>query len=144
MRNAHIFRTLQNLHFFGVFKIFWDIIWLGCCLNRFVTLGRWSNDIRKNSNPKILKKFTWVWRMWRILTFFVHSQFFTCLMFLKFFLDFILLGYSLNRFIILRRLSNDFRKNLNPKILKKFTKVRSMWGILTFFDHPNSPLVWSF
>ena len=42
-------------HFFGLFKIFWDIIWLGCCLNYFVTLGRWSNDIRKNTNPKILK-----------------------------------------------------------------------------------------
>ena len=34
---------------------FWGIIWLGCCLSRFITLRRWSNEIRKNRNPKILK-----------------------------------------------------------------------------------------
>ena len=51
MRNPHI----PNLHFFGLFKNFWGMIWLGCCLNRSVTLRRWSNDIRKNQNPKILK-----------------------------------------------------------------------------------------
>ena len=55
VRNPHIVRTLPILHFFGLFKIFWGVIWLGCCLNRFVTLRRWSNDIRKNQNPKILK-----------------------------------------------------------------------------------------
>ena len=55
MRNPHILRTLPIFHFFGVFKIFWDIIWFGCCLNRFITLQRRSNDFRKNSNPKILK-----------------------------------------------------------------------------------------
>ena len=52
---SSLFRTVPILHFFGVFEIFWDIIWLGCCLNRFVTLRRWSNDIRKNPNPKIQK-----------------------------------------------------------------------------------------
>ena len=36
----------------------------------------------------------------------------------KFFLDFILIGYSLNRIITLRRWSNGIQKNLNPKILK--------------------------
>ena len=55
VRNPHILRTLRNLHFFGLFKIFWGIIWLGCCLNRSVTLRRWSNDIWKNRNRKILK-----------------------------------------------------------------------------------------
>ena len=55
MRNPHIVRTLPNLLFFGVFKIFWDIIWLGYCLNKIVTIGRWWNDFRKNPNPKILK-----------------------------------------------------------------------------------------
>ena len=55
VRNPHILRTLPILHFIGVFKIFWDIIWFGCCLNRFVTLRRRSNDFRKNRHPKILK-----------------------------------------------------------------------------------------
>ena len=55
VRNVHILRTIRILHFFVVFKIFWEIIWLRCCLNRLVTLRRWSNDIRKNPNPKILK-----------------------------------------------------------------------------------------
>ena len=44
-----------NLDFFGLCKIICGIIWLGCCLNRSVTLRRCSNDIRKNRNPKILK-----------------------------------------------------------------------------------------
>ena len=54
-RNPHIFRTLPIVRLFGVFKIFWGIIWLGCCLNSSVTLRICSNDIRKNRNPKILK-----------------------------------------------------------------------------------------
>ena len=48
-------RTLPILHLFEVFKLFWDLIWLGYCLNKFITLRRWSNDFRKNPNPKILK-----------------------------------------------------------------------------------------
>ena len=55
VRNPHIFRTLLILHFFGLFKIFWGIIWLGFRLNRSVTLRRWSNDVQKNQNKKILK-----------------------------------------------------------------------------------------
>ena len=55
MGNPHILRTLPKLNFFGLFKNFWGIIWLGCCLNRSVTLRRCSNDIRKNRNRKILK-----------------------------------------------------------------------------------------
>ena len=55
VRIPHIVCTPHILHFFGVLKNFWDIIWFGCCLNRFVTLERWSNDFRKNPNPKILK-----------------------------------------------------------------------------------------
>ena len=55
VRNPHILRTLPNLHLFGLFKIFRGMIWLGCCLNRSITLRSWSNDIRKNRNRKILK-----------------------------------------------------------------------------------------
>ena len=55
VRNPHILRTLPILHFFRLFKIFWNIIWLGYCLNRYVTLRKWWNDIRKNRNKKILK-----------------------------------------------------------------------------------------
>ena len=47
--------TLPILHFFGLFKTCWHFIWVGWCLNRFITLRRWSNDIRKYPNPKILK-----------------------------------------------------------------------------------------
>ena len=52
VRNPHILRTLPILHFFGLFKIFWDLIWLRYYLNRFVTLRKWLNDLRKNPNPK--------------------------------------------------------------------------------------------
>ena len=50
-------RTLPIPHLFEVFKLFWDLIWFGYCLNNFITLTRWSNDFRKNPNPnpKILK-----------------------------------------------------------------------------------------
>ena len=85
VRNPHILRTLPILHFFGVLKNFKDIKWFGCYLKRFVTLRRWSNDIRKNRNSKNTKKFTRVQRMWGCLTLFVPSQFSTSLDFLKFF-----------------------------------------------------------
>ena len=55
VRNPHILRTLSFLHFFELFKIFWEFVWLGYCLNRFITLRRCSNDAGKNQNPKILK-----------------------------------------------------------------------------------------
>ena len=55
VKNPHSLRTLPILHLYEVLKNFWDIIWFECCLNRFVTLRRWSNDIRKNPNQKILK-----------------------------------------------------------------------------------------
>ena len=55
VKNPDILRTLPILPFFALFKKIWDFIWLGCRLNRLVTLKRWSNDIRKNLNPKILK-----------------------------------------------------------------------------------------
>ena len=55
VRNPHILRTLPILHLLEVFNIFWDFIWLGYYLNRFITLRRWSNDLRKYLNPKILK-----------------------------------------------------------------------------------------
>ena len=97
--NTHILHTQPILHFFGIFKDFWGIIRLGCCLNWFVTLRRWSNDIRKNRNAKILKysqgyedfeesshssyppNSLLLW----ILTIFVPSQISTSLDFSKFF-----------------------------------------------------------
>ena len=118
----------------------WDFIWLGYCVNRFITLRRWWNDFRTNPNPKMPKKFTRVRSMWGILTFFVPSQFTTCLKFLQLFLDAILLGYSLNRFITLRRWSNGIWKKSKSKNTKKFTRVESVWGILTFLVPANSPL----
>ena len=55
VKNPHIFRTLCILHFLELFKNFGYFIWLGYYLNKFITLTRWSNDLRKNQNPKILK-----------------------------------------------------------------------------------------
>ena len=55
VRNPHILRTLPIFHLFEAFKIFWHLIWLGYCLNIFITLRRWLNNFRKNPNPKILK-----------------------------------------------------------------------------------------
>ena len=179
MRNPHILLTFPILHFFGLFKVFLEFIWVGWCLIWFITLRRWWNDFQKNRKPKILKKKTRARRMWGILTFFVPSPFSTSLDFLTFVgtsnglddveifslhlrggemiskkiqiqaysksnngaknvriphilhtllildffevfkicWDFIWVGCCLNRFITLTRWSNDFRKNLNPKIL---------------------------
>ena len=102
---------------FGVLKIFWDIIWLGCCLNRFVTLGRWSNDIWKIQIQKYKKfhKGTKNVRNAHILCTLPILQFFALF---KIFWDIIWLGCCLNRFVTLGRWSNHVRKNLNPKILK--------------------------
>ena len=55
-RNPHILRTLPFLHFFKLFKNFGDFIWLGWCSNRFITLRRWSNDLRKKSKSQNTKK----------------------------------------------------------------------------------------
>ena len=117
VRNRHILRTFPILHFFGLFKIFWGIIWLGCCLNRFVTLRRWSNDIRKNRNAKILKNS-------QVNEECEESSHFRTLPILhyfglfKIFSGIIWLGCCLNRFVTLRKWSNDIRKNRNKKILK--------------------------
>ena len=62
VRNPNILRTLPIL-IIELFKNFGDFIWLGYCLNRFITLRRWSYDFRKNQNPKILKKLIRVQRM---------------------------------------------------------------------------------
>ena len=55
VRNSHMLRTLQILPLFEVFKLFWNLIWLGYCINMFIILRRWSNDLQKNPNLKILK-----------------------------------------------------------------------------------------
>ena len=109
VRNPHILRTLPILHFFDALKFFWDFIWFGYCLNESITL----RGIQMMSEKIKLKKYFKI----RILTFFVPSPFSTSLTFQNF-LDFIWHGYCLNSFITLRRCSNDFQKNPNPKILK--------------------------
>ena len=117
VRNPHIHRTLPIVHFFGVFKNFWDIIWLGCCLNRFVTLGRWPNDIRRNQNPKYKKihkgtknvRNPHIVRTLPILHFFGLSKIFGGIIWLR---------CCLIRSITLRRWSNEIQKNRNPKIIK--------------------------
>ena len=143
MRNPHILRSLPILHFFRLFKIFRAIIWLGCCLNRFVTLRRWSNDIRKNRNAKILKIHTGtknvrnphILRSLPILLFFGHF---------KIFWGIIWLGCCLNRFVTLRRWSNDIRKNRNAKILKNSQGYRECEDASHCSYPPNSPLLWTF
>ena len=141
--NPHIPRTLLILYLFEVFKTFWDFIWFGYCLNRFTTLRRWWNDFQKNPNPKILK-YSQGYEVCEESSFFVPSQFTTCLKFLNFFLDFILLGYSLNKFLTLRRWSHDIRKNPNPKILKNLQGYKECEESSHSSCPPNSPLGWSF
>ena len=139
MRNPHIVHTLPILHFFGVFKIFWDIIWLGCFSNRFVTLGRWWNDFWKNPNKKILKNSqgyeeceeSHIVRTLPILHLFGVF---------KIFWDIIWLGCFLNRSVTLRRWSNDIRKNRNRKILKNSQGYEEYEES----SHPKSPLLWTF
>ena len=48
VRNAHILRTLSILHLFDVLNFFEDIVWLGYCLNEFITVKVCSNDTCKN------------------------------------------------------------------------------------------------
>ena len=91
---------------------------------------KWFPNKSKSKNAK---KFRRIRSMCGILTFFVPSQFTNCLKFLELLLVFKLLGYSLNRFITLRRCSNDIRKKSKSKNTKKLTNVQRMWGILTFF-----------
>ena len=117
VRNPHTLRTLTFPHFFELLKNSWDFIWLRDCLNKFITLRRCSNDFQKNQNPKILKikkgmknvRNPHILRTLPILHFFE---------FLKFFGEFIWVGWCLNKFITLRRWWNDFQKNPKQKILK--------------------------
>ena len=143
VRNPHIFRTLLILHFFGLSKIFWGIIWLECCLNRSVTLRRWSNEIRKNWNPKILKNYKGMnnVRNFHILRTLLILHFFGLF---KDFWGIFWLGCCLNRFFTLRRLSNDIRKNRNPKILKNSQGHEKCEESSHFSYPPNSPLLWTF
>ena len=143
MRNPHIVRTLQILHFFGVFKFFWGIIWLVCCLNRFVTLRRWSNDIWKNRNPKILKNN----QGYQECEESSHSSYppnsplvWSC----ENFWAIIWFGYCLNRFVTLRRWSNEIRKNRIPKILKNSQGYEECEESSHSSYPPNSPLLWTF
>ena len=142
MRNRHILRTLPILHFFGLFKIFWDFPWLGYYLNSFITFRRWRNDLRKNPNPKILKKINkgtknvrnpHILRILPILHMFDVFQISW---------DFIWVGCCLNRFITLRRWSNDIRKNPNPKILKNLQGFEECEESSHSSYPPNSPLLW--
>ena len=143
MRNPYILRTLPILHFFGVFKIFWDIIWLAYCLNRFITHRRWWNVFRKSPNPKVLKNSQGYEECEESL----HSSYppkSPLLWSFKIFWDIIWLWYGLNRSIILRRWWNDFRKNRNPKILKNSTGYEECEESSHSSYPPKSPLFWSF
>ena len=143
MKNPHILRTLPILHFFGVFKIFWELIWLGCCLNRFVTLRRWSNDIWKNPNPKILEN-SQGWEECEhshILRTLPNLHFFGVF---KIFWDIIWFGCCLNRFVTHRRWSNDIRQNPSSKILKISKGYEECEESSHSSYPPNSPLFWSF
>ena len=131
VRNPHILRTLPILKFFGLLKICWDFIWLGYCLNRFITLRRWSNDFRKNPNSKILKNLRTLPILYLFRVF-------------KIFWDIIWLGCCLNKFITLRRWSNDIRKNPNPKILKNAQGYEECEDSSHSSYAPNSPLVLTF
>ena len=127
---------------FGLFKIFWDIIWLGNCLNRFVTLRKWWNDFRKNTNPKILKNS----QGYEECEESSHSSYPPILHFIgvfNIFWDIIWFGCCLNRFVTLRRQSNDFRKNRNPKILKNWTGYEECEESSHSSYPPNSQLHWS-
>ena len=112
VRNPHIHCTLPILHFFELLKNIWDFIWLRYCLNKFITLRRCSNESWKKSKSKNTKKIRKGMKNVRnphILQFFE--------LFKKIW-DFIWHGYCLNRFITLRRCSNNARKNHTSKILK--------------------------
>ena len=117
VRNPHILRTLPILHFFDALKFFWDLIWLGYCLNEFITHKGCSNNDRKIILQKYLKirKGTKNVRNPHILRTLPIIHFFDAL---NFFLDFIWLGYYLNKFITLMGCSNDAWKNQTPNILK--------------------------
>ena len=143
MRIPQILRSLPILHFFGLFKIFWGIIWHGCCLNRLVTPRRWSNGIRKNRNAKILKNS----QGYEECEESSHSSFPPNSPLLWTFLIFwaiIWLGCCLNRFITLRRWSNDIRKNRNAKILKYSQGYEQCEDSSNSSFPPNSPLLWTF
>ena len=140
MRIPQILRSLPILHFFGLFKIFWGIIWLGCCLNRSVTLRRWSNDIQKNRNPKILKNS----QGYEECEESSHSSYppnSHLYEVLKIFWDIIWFGCCLNRFVTLRRWSNNIRKNPKPKILKISKGYKECEELSHSSYPPNSPLV---
>ena len=87
----------------------------------------------EKSYLKNTKKFGRVRRMWGILTFFIPSPFSTSLNFLKIFgtsygLDIVEIG-SLH----LGGVQMISEKKSKSKNTKKLTRVRRMWGFLTFF-----------
>ena len=86
-------------------KFFWDIIWFGCCLNRFVTLRRWSNDFRKNPNPKILKNSQGYEMTWILFKLVCYTW----------------------------EVIKWYPEKSKSKNTKKFTRVPRMWGIHTLF-----------
>ena len=143
VRNPHIFRTLLILYFFGLSKIFCSIIWPEWCLNRSVTLRRWSNEIRKNWNPKILKNYKGMnnVRNFHILRTLLILHFFGLF---KDFWGIFWLGCCLNRFFTLRRWPNDIRKNGNPKLLKHSQGYEEYWESSHSSFPPNSPLPCTF
>ena len=117
VRIPHVLYTLPILHFFELFKTFWDFIWLEYFLNRLFTLRKCSNDSWKNQNPKIVKNYQ---GYEECEEFFVPSPILHFFELFKKIWDFIWLGYCLNRFITLRGCSNGSQKNQNPQIQKNY------------------------
>ena len=55
VKSPNILRILPILYFFHALKLFWYFIWLGYCLNKFITLKGCSNNAWKNHTLKLLK-----------------------------------------------------------------------------------------
>ena len=144
VRNPHILCTLPALHFFGHFKLCRDFIWVGYCLNSFITLRRWSNDFRKKfkcKNNKKINKGTKNVRNLHILRTLPILQFFELF---KIFWDFIQLGYCLNKLITLNGCSNDVRisgKNHTSKIFKNQEGYEKCEEFSHSSYPPHSPLL---
>ena len=119
----HTLRTLLILQFFELFENFGDFIWLEYCLNRFITLRRWSNDLRKKNTKKLGR----VQRMWGILTFFVPSHFFTSLNFLKILGTWYCLDIVQICSLHIRGGQMISKKNQNPKILKNYKEYEECY-----------------
>ena len=144
VRNPHILHTLPFLHLFELFKNFGDFILFEYCLNRFITCRRWSNDLRKNQNPKILKnqQGTRILRTLPFLHLFELFKNFGDFKWLRYcflvFLDFYFFRRSFDHLLRIMNLFKQYPSHMkSPKFLKssiiRMGRVRRMLGFFTFF-----------